>query len=99
MTKLLKHKPHIHPDYYNAEVTLADGWEQQDGIHAQFVQADISEHAGGRLSLMLSKDDGTGRFVVINLTSEATEVLRQALNRAHRERQRQRTFPRDAARS
>jgi hypothetical protein len=88
MTALLDPKPHISPGYKSGEIILAEGWENDDKVHVQGVRASISEHPGGRLSLILSKDDREGSFTVITLDSDATAALRQALNRAHRERTR-----------
>lgn len=88
MTAILEPKPHIHPAYKSGGVVLAEGWENQDGIHVQQINATISEHSGGRLALILSKEDGEGGWQAITMTSDATEALRRALNRAYRERTR-----------
>jgi hypothetical protein len=88
MPTILTPKPTIDPNYKSGEVQLAEGWETDTGLHVQEVNASISEHSGGRLALILSKEDGKGGWTVITLAADATEKLRLALNRAYRERTR-----------
>lgn len=83
---LLTRKPHIDPDYKSADLELAEGWENADGIHVQAVNISLSESKGGRLALILSKEDGEGGWTALSLTSTATERLRRYLNQAHVER-------------
>jgi hypothetical protein len=89
---LLTHKPKIHPNFRSANVVITEGHPATtpSGKHVHGwgrVVLRVNEHSEGRITATLSRlsDDG---WDCVTLDASETAKVRQALNRAYRERQR-----------